>query len=193
MPKNYVKKYKKKYNSKTFTKRVKEIVHQNAERKRHSFTWSVIPISTTPQEHLFWQNVITGTGPSQRIGHEVRQSYMSFEGYIQAADATNVVRVVVYRRKNANSILTGFTINSAIDDDSFTILKDDLVLMVQGSNSELQKRRYGFNLRNKKCRYDQTTGVTNTNDEIAVALVSDSAVAGHPVMHGHWLIHYYDI
>lgn len=140
-----------------------------------------------------------GTGENQRVGDVVRLSSFTVEGSMICSDATNIMRVIVFRWRPDNSIdspswtkilqdTTNLPFFSPINEASLQqskihVLLDKSYTMVLNTASGLKRfkwRFYGKRLGKKKLAFN-TNAITGM-DNIYMFMISDSLAVSHPAV-----------
>lgn len=148
--------------------------------------------STTPGLYCL-SNTSQGDNGGTHVGDESVMKNLELRMLISVADATNSVRVVLFRWKpnigyvapGAGSILKDATTLGNLTscyledgEDQYQVMYDELFLLAAaGGNPEQVSRniKRTFNL-----RCDFTTGTSNSSNMLYLMLISDSAAVTHP-------------
>jgi len=149
-------------------------------------------VSATSQFHDFTGTVAQGVAVYQRVGQSIRVSHISLKGILTSADATQVMRIIVFRWNvsdssdapavselldTAGGTIPDYVANYLIYKPSrFTILWDETFIF--SSNWQpLQKFEKEIKC-NSLVEYD--VGVNTGKNHIYMMITSDSGAVTHP-------------
>jgi len=172
---------------------VKRLIARNEEMKYAIINQSY-DATTTPGLYCL-SNTSQGDNGGTHVGDESTMKNIELRMLVSVADATNAVRVVLFRWKpnigyvspGAGSILKdatspGFLTSTYLEDgeDMYQVYYDEVFLLAAaGGNPEQVSRRVQrrFNL---KC--DFLTGTSNSSNMLYLMLMSDSSAATNPTV-----------
>lgn len=198
--------YRRRFRSrKSFYSKVKTIanavVKKNIETKYISFNPNAGVISNNAigsSLTVDLNTMGTGSGPSTRTGNQVRTTGYHGKFVVTGADATNIVRFVLYIPKNTGDDLKldGTEVYSDIDQDKYTVLKDFFVsTSANGPDTKQISLRGKFNSGKRSgilTQFNGNTSSTCMKGLLKLYAVSDSGVTSHPTLTGHMRIYYKD-
>lgn len=170
---------------------VQRLIKRNEEMK-----YAVIDASysatTTPGLYCL-SNTSQGDTGGTHIGDESVMKNLELRLIASVADATNSVRVILFRwkpnigyvvpgagaiLKDANSPANLSSLYQEDGEDQYQIMYDELFLLAAaGGNPEQISRRIR---RNFNIRCDFLTGTSNSSNMIYLMLISDSSATTHP-------------
>lgn len=178
----------------SFAKKVKDVIKEQSEIKRVSMTFNN-SISTTCADYALDDDIAAGTGTNQRIGHEVRMTSIRAQLYFTCADATNAVRMILYRPKNTFDSLSAdaITVTTAVDPDRYLILKDELIPLSLSGSNHIVRKQFNVNLKNLKTRWNTAAAGAPIYGAVNLAFVSDSSASAHPTVQGHMIQYFRDL
>lgn len=171
---------------------VKQMIQGAQETKLVELTNSTTASTTVASVHL--TAVSQGTDQNERIGNLLTCTGLYIKGYATLADATNLVRLVLYIPKTPTASLTGLTVSSLVDLDEHTVLYDKLLMLGAAREQVPFSIRKSFHRGMRKgirLEYDGT-GTVPTRNAIKLALVSDSVAVSHPGIDYAGRIYYKD-
>ena len=178
-------------------KRVKRLERAQArdkpEKKFTYKTWNAtsIPDQSAPiSQHL--TDIFAGTSQGERVGNKVKVTGMYGHLFVNAADTTNSVRIIVYIPKDPSIALAGLSFYQHPDEDNYTILIDKYVCVSTngpGCKMVSLRRKYknGINV-----QFDGTGSGDRATNPIWIYAVSDSGAVSHPDMSGYLYTYYTD-
>lgn len=183
-------------------KQIKQIVNKqirsNAESKFHTTEYEASDIQDHGRTPLTADlcHVATGTSQNTRIGNQIIMTGMRLDGVIVAADATNIVRVVVYMPKDHTTALTGVSVTDFIDIDKYTVFMDKMIVVGTGGSGI---KKFTFHRRwtskGRKGIQVQFYGTTSTDfakNRLKFYAVSDSLAVSDPKLSLHSRVYYKD-
>lgn len=183
----------KKYKKTATQAYVKRLIKRNEEMK-YAIINTSYNATTTPGLYCL-SNTSQGDTGGSHIGDESTMKNLDFRMLVTCADATNAVRVVLFRwipnigyvAPGAGSVLKDATslgnlTSCYLEDgeDMYKVMYDELFLLAAaGGNPEQVSRRIQrtFNL---QC--DFLTGTSNSSNMLYLMLISDSGAATHPTV-----------
>lgn len=170
---------------------VKRIVKNNIETKHQIYNFGVTGISSTPEYISVYRNMFAtqGAGESTFIGNEVRLQSLRVKGVLTQADASNLVRVILFKPTPKYEPALGDTdifnnpvqpLLSSLDRNFVKNVKmDRLYTLNSDTSAHDQQKVIGrtFNLRNAKL---DLTALSDPNHQLCWCFVSDSSLPSNP-------------
>lgn len=138
---------------------------------------------------VYFCGLDAGTGENQRIGERVKLDRMRLKIWLIAADSTNRLRVIVYRKTKCQTTL-GTTVDAWADPNLWQILHDQAVTVDLATHQtqviNVDMPLSGIVQFNGNAYTDAVSG------QIWMHVVSDSTVTTHPSIYWCSQIAYYD-
>lgn len=148
-----------------------------------------------------------GLGVSERLADEIILKRLMFRLNVLGADATNIVRCIIFRSSQDNTIGANFpTPNSVLQnlstmslynftsdrDNDISVLYDRTITVSAGGTYDIAFRGnlFGKRLGRKKLIFD--AAVLTGTGQIYILMISDSVAGPHPTVGGYMRIEYTD-
>jgi len=179
----------------TQQQQVKRILRANIETKHFLSAVSAAGISTSPTTTSI-SNIVQGDGDAERIGNVVSPTRLKLNYSISASDATNAIRVCVFKWKDSNAFINPngndfFKIGpSGVVDylshyneeqrDQFQVIYDKTFQLVLNTNTTKKIVHVDLPL-SGKIRYYSNAVITGTGNYF-LYYVSDSLAISHPTI-----------
>lgn len=183
------------------TRNVRKIVQQtiarNIETKFRGGSYVDTPIQDsgrTPIDTIL-SSVATGDTQNDRSGNQIFATGFYGKFVLQAADTTNIVRVVMYMPKDPNNAMTGVGVNSLIDQDQFTILHDRMYTVgtYNPQRAFVLARKWNRGRRRGiLTQFSSTSSGSGTRGVVRLYMVSDSTAVSDPLIQGEFRYYYKD-
>lgn len=177
-------------------KLVKSALAAAIETKTGAFEYNEVAISNGGHSSNI-SDLVQGTGQSDRIGNEYRLRSFHFRGGVFAADDTNLFRVILYSPKASTATIGTPQVFDALDLDRFRIYHDRLYpisklggpgcKLIRVSKSWSRGKSTGL-----KVTYSGPLASDAVKNRIFMYFVSDSSLAAHPTVTGHYRIKFKD-
>jgi len=194
------------YKGRSFNTAVQKVVNRNIESKHHRVTDSS---SVSTNGYLLELNTIDSQGVSsgQFLGQEVKQVGVRIRGMVKQADASNVVRMMIFTPTTAGEgelQQNGFT-SLFYDpvDALFSPHREPMVRriysdrtfalnMASGQNDKLRLLNQWVKLYGKKYKVLEGANPPPGSQKLYLGVVSDSSVVSHPTIDIHSILFFKD-
>lgn len=173
---------------------VQKMINSNIETKFHTNSWSssgIQDVGRTPIDADL-NNVAVGTGAANREGHQISLTGLYGKFVVTGADATNIVRVILYIPKDPTSSLSsvgGIGISTLIDQDRFTVMYDKYFTTTSnGPNQKVFTIARKWNKGSRKGIQTQFYGGASTDfakNRLKLYVVGDSGAVSDPSLTGN--------
>lgn len=182
---------------KSFRSKVLGIINSDRETKFKDHFNFVAVGSNASLSPLSFQLTAISTGDSHdnREGEKIRLMSFSYKGTVLTGDATNILRMIVYRPYNISADLNAdaFEINSRVDPHKYFVYVDKLVTV----DTANPLKQFNLNVKFGGSRgipitYDGTATTSVSKNKILVYIVSDSAAVTHPSVQAQGRVWYKD-
>lgn len=174
--------------SKNLRKMVSQLIQKDKELHRINGVTTQYSLSTAGTT-IDMADITAGDGLANRTGHEIfLQSYYA-RYHLVAGDATNIIRMIVYSKRDESSPDMNIVYNGIPDKDQFVIY-DDKSCIVATDKPETCVLSYKFKGKGKKVTYDNLLGSSPVSGNLKMFWCSDSTTVAHPVMDGHFLTYF---
>lgn len=179
---------------------VKALVRKQQETKFVGLSYAAQPIQDalrTPVD-TDMNGVAVGTGYAARIGHQITVTGYHGEFMFTGADATNIMRMVIYVPKDPDDSLsadiTGVT--TLIDLDRYTVLMDRLIGTTSGGVNQqrvvFKKKFAKGNRRGMQTQFFGTNATDFSKNRLRLYITSDSGAISDPTVSGRFRCYYKD-
>lgn len=175
--------------SKAIKKYIAQALRKDKERKYVAYDADAVAISTTGTT-IDLSDIATGDGVNTREGHEIFATSIQGRYVVLAGDANNIVRFILYSKKDTSAADLAVDTNDFIDPDQFTIYFDKIVTTGTGNLQKMVAVNHKFRGKGKKITYDGTASTSYTMGHTQLYIVSDSSATAHPARSGHVAINF---
>lgn len=188
---------KKKKPSKTVRKYVQSAIDRQIETKYVTYNPNAVSISTRALGVIVDRALNAtgrGNGPKERNGDITKTIGVKGKFFIQGADTTNVIRIILYRPRKVGDLMTNATVelHTHIEYQRFIVYRDFYVNTSQTSDDVAKfaiDKSFKMGLLNN---YDGASATDIKSGDLYLYMVSDSALASHPLLYGHLVATYKD-
>lgn len=180
----------------SFTQKVQQQINRNLERKHVGNTLNAISYDTTGTNYEL-TTLAQGDDTNQRTGREVRATSFRFDAVMHYADTTNIIRVILYIAKDNDDTLSGTTVYSLIDHDSFHVLHDEYYAVGNSGPmvTKIKLRKSWINggkSRGMLLKYTSSASEVSVQNTLKMFIVSDSGASVHPTITGRYNLYFTD-
>jgi len=177
---------------------VQRTISSNIETKQRDLTWdtqAIQDVGRTPLS-IVLNDLSQGDTQNTRDGNQVHITGIYGKFVITGADATNIVRVILYIPKVASDTMSTIDVHNLIDQDSYTVLYDKTFTTTYGgTNQRIFTIAKNFHRGSRKGLLTQFYGTGSTDwskNPLKMYIVSDSAAISDPSLTGHLRTYFKD-
>lgn len=160
---------------------IRKTVNDDKELKRINFSFN--STVSTAGSTILMSDITAGDGSAERDGHEVLLQSMYARFACVTGDPTNIIRFILYSKKDASGSDLIVAVNGIVDKDKYTVYQDK-TCMVSTYETRMCEIKHKFRGNGKKIIFDSTGSTSQTEGNVMIYIVSDSAAATHPNYNG---------
>lgn len=182
--------YKRKpYRRVPIRKVVQKAINKNIELKKDitTFAGSTIQDSARAPIDVNLSGIAQGDDQGTRSGRALRITSIKGDFFITGADATNSIRVILYKPKNNGDSLSGDALqfNQVVDTDKYVVFRDlNITTSAAGNDNRRVKFWKSWGGAGLEVKYDGITVNDCVQNLVRLYMVSDSLAIADPGLNG---------